>query len=153
ANLPARVIERNPKRPTSRWLGWLLFTTLATATGFGAWRWVSRARPIEVEAAIVSERPAGTQAAILNATGYVTARRRATVSSKITGKLVAVNVEEGNWVREGQILARLDDATLRARRGFAEAYESSKCGVAREPVAHVRVSPSRRKPPCYCGAR
>src|SRR5262249_15805845 len=102
---------------------------------------------------IVSERPAGTQAAILNATGYVTARRRATVSSKITGKLVAVNVEEGNWVREGQILARLDDATLRARRGFAEAYESSKGGVPREPVGDVGVSRSRRKPPCYCGAR
>src|SRR5262249_5484242 len=106
-DLAALHIERKPQTPTSRWLGWLLVTPLATATGLGAWRWVSRERPIEVEAAIVSERPAGTQAAILNATGYVTARRRATVSSKITGKLVAVNVEEGNAVREGQILARL----------------------------------------------
>ena len=53
---------------------------------------------------------------MLNATGYVTARRRATVSSKITGKVVQVNIEEGMAVREGQVLARLDDETQRAVR-------------------------------------
>ncbi len=62
----------------------------------------------------MSERAAGTQASVLNASGYVTARRRATVSSKVTGKLVEVNVEEGMAVREGQVLARLDDSTVRA---------------------------------------
>ena len=71
--------------------------------------------PLEVEAATVTERAAGTQAAVLNASGYVTARRRATVSSKITGKVVEVNVEEGMAVSEGQILARLDDATAAPR--------------------------------------
>jgi biotin carboxyl carrier protein len=54
---------------------------------------------------------AALDATVLNASGYVTARRRATVSSKITGKIVEVNVEEGMAVREGQVLARLDDAT------------------------------------------
>src|SRR5262249_9839808 len=131
-DLAALRIERKPQTRTSRWLGWLLFTTLATATGFWAWRWVARVRPIEVEAAIVSERPAGTQATILNATGYVTARRRATVSSKITGKLVAVNVEEGKAVREGQILARLDDATLRATLALAEAQVAAARRAVRE---------------------
>jgi RND family efflux transporter MFP subunit len=63
----------------------------------------------------------GQQAAILNATGYVTARRRATVASKITGKLIEVNVEEGMAVRQGQILARLDDAALRATLALADA--------------------------------
>ena len=57
---------------------------------------------------------------MLNASGYVTARRRATVSSKITGKVVEVNVEEGMAVTQGQVLARLDDSTpqggARARR-------------------------------------
>jgi len=45
---------------------------------------------------------------VLNASGYVTARRRATVSSKVTGKVIEVFVEEGHAVREGQVLARLD---------------------------------------------
>ena len=57
---------------------------------------------------------------MLNASGYVTARRRATVSSKVTGKLVEVLVEEGMAVREGQVLARLDDSTLRSQRALAE---------------------------------
>ena len=78
---------------------------------------VRRERPIEVEIATVVARQAGTQAAVLNATGYVTARRRATVSSKITGKVVEVNIEEGMAVREGQVLARLDDETQRAGGG------------------------------------
>ena len=131
-DLAALHIERKSQRRTSRWLGWLLFSILATASALGAWRWVTRERAIDVETAIVSERPAGTQAAILNATGYVTARRRATVSSKITGKLVAVNVEEGKAVREGQILARLDDATLRATLALAEAQVAAARRAVRE---------------------
>ena len=82
---------------------------------------MSRERPIEVEVVSVSARQAGTQASVLNATGYVTARRRATVSSKITGKVVQINVEEGMAVREGQVLARLDDETQRAAVALAEA--------------------------------
>ena len=50
----------------------------------------------------------------MNASGYVTARRRATVSSKVTGKVLEVFVEEGKEVRRGQVLARLDDAQVRA---------------------------------------
>src|SRR5688572_15810401 len=48
--------------------------------------------------------------AVLNASGYVTARRRATVSSKVTGKVTEVYVEEGMQVKAGQVLARLDEA-------------------------------------------
>ena len=91
------------------------------AAGAGAWWWFSRERPIAVEIATVSSRQAGTQAAVLNATGYVTARRRATVSSKITGKVVQVNIEEGMTVKEGQVLARLDDDTQRASVALAMA--------------------------------
>ena len=53
---------------------------------------------------------AGAPNAVLNASGYVTARRRATVSSKVTGKVLEVFVEEGKAVR-GQVLARLDDSS------------------------------------------
>ena len=109
-DLAALRIEREPSSVTSRrWIGWLVAVVLLGAAGLGAWFWFTRERPVEVEAATVTVRAAGTQAAVLNATGYVTARRRATVSSKITGKVVEVNVEEGMAVKEGQILARLDD--------------------------------------------
>jgi HlyD family secretion protein len=90
------------------------------AGGFAGWKYFAQERPIVVEAASVTERAAGVQAAVLNASGYVTARRRATVSSKITGKVIEVNVEEGMAVREGQVLARLDDTTARASVAMAD---------------------------------
>ncbi|HEX7028423.1 MAG TPA: biotin/lipoyl-binding protein, partial [Gammaproteobacteria bacterium] len=49
----------------------------------------------------------------LQATGYVTARRRATVSSKVMGKVEELLVEEGDYVETGQILAKLDDSNIR----------------------------------------
>ena len=115
-------IEREPEgRGAGRWIGWLIVVALLAGGGYYGWRWYSAERPIEVEVATVTERAAGTQAAVLNASGYVTARRRATVSSKITGKVIEVNVEEGMAVKEGQILARLDDQTMRAGLALAEA--------------------------------
>jgi RND family efflux transporter MFP subunit len=131
-DLAALRIEREPERPRRRWVGWLLMALIAAAAGAAAWQWFTRERPLEVETAVVTERAAGTQAAVLNAAGYVTARRRATVASKITGKLVEVNVEEGMSVREGQVLARLDDATLRATLALAEAQASAARRGVRE---------------------
>ena len=114
-DLASLRLEREPVTVANRrWLGWLLLAVFLLAGGGTAWWWTSRPRPIEVETATVSARQAGTQAAVLNAAGYVTARRRATVSSKITGKVVQVNLEEGMAVRAGQVLARLDDETQRA---------------------------------------
>src|SRR3981189_135353 len=102
-DLAALRIERKPDRPgMSRWIGWIIALTVLAAGGVAAWNWTTRVRPIAVQVASITERPAGTQAAVLNASGYITARRRATVSSKITGKVVEVNVEEGKAVKEGQ---------------------------------------------------
>ncbi len=121
-DLAALRLEREPDTHTNRrWVRWVLLAVLVPALGGGAWWWFSRERPIEVETAAVSQRQAGAQASVLNATGYVTARRRATVSSKITGKIVEVNIEEGMAVKEGQVLARLDDETQRAAVALAEA--------------------------------
>jgi RND family efflux transporter MFP subunit len=122
SDLASLRLEREPDSHTSRrWIGWLVLAVLLLAAGAGAWWWLSRERPIVVEIGEVSTRQAGTQAAVLNATGYVTARRRATVSSKITGKVVQVNIEEGMTVKEGQVLARLDDDTQRASVALAMA--------------------------------
>jgi RND family efflux transporter MFP subunit len=51
-----------------------------------------------------------SQAAVLNASGYVTPRRRATISAKITGKIAEVLIDEGMQVKAGDVLARLDDS-------------------------------------------
>ena len=61
---------------------------------------------------------------VLDASGYVVARRQATVSAKITGKVVAVLIEEGQRVEQNQIIARLDDANARAAVVQAEAQRA-----------------------------
>jgi RND family efflux transporter MFP subunit len=140
--LAALRLEREPESSGNRrWIGWLVLGVLVLAAGAGAWWWVSRERPIEVETAVVSARQAGAQAAVLNATGYVTARRRATVSSKITGKVVEVNIEEGMAVREGQVLARLDDETQRAVVALAEAQAEAARRNVNE--SEVRLNEAR----------
>jgi RND family efflux transporter MFP subunit len=132
-DLDALRIEREPeRRGLGRWIIWAGLIIVIAALGFGGWRWITRARPIEVQATTVTMRPAGTQAAVLNASGYVTARRRATVSSKITGKVVEVNVEEGRRVAQGQVLARLDDSTPRAALALAEAQAEAARRALRE---------------------
>jgi len=135
-DLAALRIERQPEtRSAGRWLRWVLLLALLGGGGAAAYAYVTRERPIEVEVASVTERAAGTQAAVLNASGYVTARRRATVSSKVTGKIVEVNVEEGMAVKEGQVLARLDDVMYRASLALAEAQaEASRRGVKENEV-------------------
>jgi RND family efflux transporter MFP subunit len=141
-DLSALKIEREPLRTGgSRWVTWITLLVVLGTTGFAGWRWFTREKPIEVEVASVTERAAGTQASVLNASGYVTARRRATVSSKVTGKVIEVNVEEGMAVREGQVLARLDDSTLQAAlRLYRAQLEASKRQI---PESEVRLAQAR----------
>ena len=121
-DLAALRIEhgKDPVR-RGRGLRWVLLLLVLAAIGAGGYYWVTRPRPVEVQVATVTERAAGTQATVLNASGYVTARRRATVSSKITGRVIEVNVEEGMQVTEGQVLARLDSSSYRAALELARA--------------------------------
>jgi RND family efflux transporter MFP subunit len=149
-DLAALRIEREvrPARPR-RWAGAVLMLVLLAAAAAGGWWFLTRERPVDVQVATVTQRSAGTQAAVLNASGYVTARRRATVSSKITGKVVEVNVEEGMAVREGQVLARLDDATYQAALALAEAQtEAARRALAENEVrlaeANVTLGRSQR---------
>src|SRR3954466_4593243 len=138
SDLAALRIEREPERPGSgRWIVWTGLLILVAALGFAAFRWFTRERPVEVQVATVTARAAGTQAAVLNASGYVTARRRATVSSKITGKVVEVDVEEGMIVTQGQVLARLDDSTAQAALALAAAQAESARKAVNENEVHL----------------
>ncbi len=82
--------------------------------GLGGW-WLMGQRAVEVQTATAqSPASSGAAGAVLQATGYVTARRQATVSAQITGTLTHVLIEEGDHVKQGQVVARLDDAQYKA---------------------------------------
>lgn len=111
-------IERNsepPKADSSPVYKWLIIVVLALAVIAGVYA-LLRNPAIEVETVTATPVSAGGSsgsAAVLNASGYVVARRQATVSAQVTGKVAEVNVEEGMAVKEDQVLARLEDTTLR----------------------------------------
>ncbi len=76
---------------------------------------------VSVEVATVSQVYPSQTFSRLSASGYVVAQRKAAVASKVTSRLVALMVEEGSRVREGQIIARLENEDVIAARDQAEA--------------------------------
>lgn len=85
---------------------------------------------VEVVVARSPTGPGGREA-LLNASGYVTPRQRATIAAKITGRVTGVFFDEGTHVRAGQLLATLDDSDARKALATAKAdYDSSKAAIA-----------------------
>ncbi len=126
--------------------GWVVpvLAVLALAIAVGAWFVLTPgadARPtVRVAAA---QAPAGAaDATVLNASGYVVARRLATVSSKVTGRVVGVFVEEGMRVSEGDELARLDDSTVRSRLALRQSELDAAQAALNE--TRVRLDEARR---------
>jgi RND family efflux transporter MFP subunit len=101
--------------------------------------WLKGPGKIPVRSVLVREAAgSGIERTVLNASGYVTARRQATVSSKITGKVVEVLVEEGMKVQEGKVLARLDDTNIKTSLRLAEAQLVSATNALAETRVRVR---------------
>ena len=133
-----RIDRSQQPNPPNRPLKWFALIALAAGLGFVAWFF----RPpggegISLVSTAVAEAAAsaGGQSSVLDATGYVVARRQATVSSKATGKVVEVLIEEGVQVAEGQLLARLDDSVPRTELRLAE----SQLEAARRTLLEVEV--------------
>jgi RND family efflux transporter MFP subunit len=76
---------------------------------------------VKAATAVAETGATAASASVLDATGYVVARRQATVSSKVTGKVTEVLIEEGKRVEEGEVLARIDDSNVRAQLELARA--------------------------------
>lgn len=115
-------IDRDGGRPRRSRRGRVALAVAAAAV-VAALLWVVlgwRAAPA-VRTAVARAAPGPGAGSVLDASGYVTARRQATVSAKITGKVVEVGIEEGMRVREGQVLARLDDTEAKAQVALARA--------------------------------
>jgi HlyD family secretion protein len=97
--------------------------------------WFMRPKPVQVRTAVVQVVQTGGERTLLNASGYVTARREATVSSKVTGKVIEVLVEEGMEVAAGQVLARIDSVNVETSLRLAEAQlDAAQKGLAETQV-------------------
>lgn len=97
---------------------------------------------VEVSVVTAQEVSAEGGSAVLNASGYVTARRKATVAAKITGRVTDVLVEEGDSVKKGQIIARLDDSEAKA--GFEEASFEYKESQSAKSEIEVNLRDAER---------
>ncbi|OOG42460.1 efflux RND transporter periplasmic adaptor subunit [Rhodanobacter sp. C05] len=95
-------------------------------------------RPLPVQTAVAVTPSSDSEAgAVLQATGYVTARRQATVSAQITGTLTAVLIEEGDHVTKDQVLARLDDSAYKAALDTAKAQAAAAHALATQYQAQL----------------
>ncbi|HEY5776770.1 MAG TPA: efflux RND transporter periplasmic adaptor subunit, partial [Xanthomonadales bacterium] len=114
-------IEREPEEESSPRRALLLIVVIVAAAAVGSWLYLKPDATTEVRTMVAREISSQTASTVLNASGYVTARRQATVSSKFTGKVVDVLIEEGMEVEKDQVLARLDDSNLTTSYALAEA--------------------------------
>jgi RND family efflux transporter MFP subunit len=122
-------------RSGRRW--WVFVPVVLVVVAVIAWA-ITRGRALEVKVAAARGVVAGSGGgAVLNASGYVTARRQATVSSKVTGKVTEILIEEGMQVKEGQVLARLD--TSMASRGVALARAEAAAAASALQETRVRI--------------
>jgi RND family efflux transporter MFP subunit len=119
-------LNRGPEPESSRPGIWWIFAGIAALVvlGIGAWLLFGTEGGVPVHVVVARESTGSSGASgasLLDASGYVVARRQATVSSKITGKVLEVLIEEGQHVAANEILARLDDSNSRARLQQASA--------------------------------
>ena len=120
------------------WLRWAGGIGALLLIAIGLWLWLKPPPAPMVSVALA--RPAATAngagSSLLDAAGYVVARRAATVSAKITGLVTEVLIEEGSRVEAGQIVARLDDTNIRATLEQARAQQAA----AQASTAQIAVN-------------
>ena len=134
-------IDRKPAPPPSRKGLWIaLAVVLAVALlALAGWWLLARDKAVPVETATAASLSAGNQASsVLDASGYVVARRMATVSSKITGRVREVLIEEGMQVEAGQVMATLDPIDADAQRTLSAAQLSAARSQAGSVAARLK---------------
>lgn len=108
----------------SPWRSRIIAASLVILLCLALFGWAAR-RSVEVEVATVSLVYPSQTFSLLNASGYVVAQRKAAVSSKATGRLEWLGVQEGSVVRQGELLARLENRDVAAQKGEAAASVSA----------------------------
>jgi RND family efflux transporter MFP subunit len=138
-------LDRDPGRAEYRQRGgarrklWYVLAAVAVVAAVLAWRSFNSAVPVQT---VTVESPTSASGAVLNASGYVVARRLATVSSKVTGRVAEVLFEEGAEVEAGQVLARLERSTVDAQLNVATSSAEAARRNLRE--IEVRLADARR---------
>jgi len=135
AGLSRLTIERE-KRPTSSPRNWLMLAgilfTIAAVAAAAAW-WYYRETganilaalsepPVEVNLLLVPDVNPAAAAIVLVANGKIVSDRRVDVATKVSGQIVELGVEQGDIVKEGDVLARIEDVVYRAQRDEAAAH-------------------------------
>ncbi len=137
--LKSLKIDRNaPPPPSSKRGLWIAISVVAVllVLALAGWALFSRDKGAEVQISdVVAIGNGGGSPSVLDATGYVVARRMATVSSKITGKVREILIEEGQQVEAGQVMATLDPVDANAQRTLSQAQVLA----ARSQINGVRV--------------
>jgi RND family efflux transporter MFP subunit len=126
-----------PESSGKTWVWLIVAAGLLGAGGVALWWWMRpAAAPVHVVVVQATAEGSGAAAgSILDASGYVVARRQAAVASKITGKMIELDIEEGDRVKAGQVIAKLDDTNIRASLNAARAQaEFAKAGLAETQV-------------------
>jgi HlyD family secretion protein len=123
SELASLRIDRERPAATRRWPLLLLIPAVGILCAMYAMRAAGRGgAPVQTTSATLVPGGSGAGgAAILTASGYVVARRKAVVSAKIQGRLADLRVEEGDRVREGQMIARLESSDYEAQVQRAQA--------------------------------
>ncbi len=138
----ALKIDRTAATPAGGGRLWLLVPSALIVLTLGWWFLLRPGAGAVMVQTDTARRPPSIAAAssVLDASGYVVARRQATVSSKLTGKVEEVLVEEGMRVEKDQIVARLDDATQQAQVALAQAQAAASQAVLAEIEAQLRAA-------------
>ena len=112
---------------------------LVVAVAVAAWYLRTVGETVAVTADTARKPPSVAAASsVLDASGYVVARRQATVSSEVTGKVIDVMIEEGMRVEKDQVVALLDPSTEQARLDLIEAQSESARAQLAETAAQLR---------------
>ncbi len=138
--LDALRIDRGTT-PRNRWPLAMLAPALAViAVAVGLVFWLNRPESVIVRTVVVQEPSSGGERTLLNASGYVAARREATISSKVTGRVVEVLIEEGMQVETDQVLARIDSSNVEKSLQLAEAQLAATRTSLGETEANLELA-------------
>jgi HlyD family secretion protein len=131
------------RRRRRKWI-WLTVVAIAIAAAGGGYLLQPRAQAVQTTP-IVTTYPS-QQYVVLNATGYVVAQRKAAISSKATGRLEWLGVAEGSRVKEGELIARIDNRDVVAQAQSADAaVRVARANVQQAQVEHQNAEVEYRR--------
>jgi RND family efflux transporter MFP subunit len=128
--------------------GYLLVLLLLVLAFIGLYRRGLLTPAVDVQVETVQMIYPSQSFTLLNASGYVVAQRKASVASKVTGRLVSISVEEGSRVKKGQVIARLENDDAQAARERVQAnvaFAHNSLEQAKAELDDAYLNYSRKK--------